>query len=116
MSINNPIIAGAPVTTRADAKTVVGTITSTAPPGVRVFVVDGQVTTVSQSATKEGQILFYRNGNELFVTMYVTVYANVGNGQVSLEWRAVENWGFVQDPRTGLGKDPNLEFYSTLAS
>jgi len=69
MSINNPVIAGAPVTTRADAKTVVGTITSTAPPGARVFVVDGQVTTVSQSATKEGQILFYRNGNELFVTM-----------------------------------------------
>lgn len=116
MSINNPVIAGAPVTTRADAKTVVGTITSTAPPGFRVFAVDGELVGISQDATKEGQILFYRNGDELFVTMYITVYANVGNGEVSLEWRVVENWGFVQDPRTGLEKDPNLEFYSTLAS
>jgi hypothetical protein len=86
------------------------------PPEARFFVVDGEVVAVNQDATEEGQILFYRNGNELFVTMYVTVYANVGNGQTSLEWRAVENWGFVQDPRTGLEKDPNLEFYSTLAS
>jgi GTP cyclohydrolase III len=116
MSINNPVIAGAPVTTRADAKTVVGTITSTVPPAPRVLTVDGEVVAVSQNATKEGQILFYRNGDELFVTMYIAVYANVGNGLVSLKWRAVENWGFVQDPRTGLGKDPNLEFYSTLAS
>jgi len=58
----------------------------------------------------EGQMLFYRNGQELFVTMYVVVLHNN-----ELQWKQVQNWGFVQDPRTGLEKDPLLDFYSTLA-
>jgi hypothetical protein len=110
MSLNSPVIAGAPVTTRADTKTVVGILTSTVPPGSRVFYSNGRPNIVQQSPVTEGQMLFYRNGQELFVTMYVVVLHNN-----ELQWKQVQNWGFVQDPRTGLEKDPLLDFYSTLA-
>lgn len=111
MSLEFSVIAGAPVTTRADTKTVVGTLTSVVPPGVRVFLTNGQPEAIVQDPVREGQMLFHRNGQEAFVTMYVVViYNNV------LTWKKVENWGTIIDPRTGLEKDPLLGFYSTLAS
>ena len=111
MAVNNPIIAAGPATTRANARTVVGTITSTIPPGFRVTVVDGVIALVLQDPEREGQMLFYRDGSSLSVTGYVVVTIDS-----ALVWKKVENWGIVIDPRTGLEKDPNLDFYSTLAS
>jgi hypothetical protein len=111
MALNSPVIAGAPVTTRASAKTVVGLITNIEPPALRLLTVDGSVVVVDQSPDREGQMLFYRNGSELSVTMYVVVELDG-----LLVWKEVQNWGIAIDPRTGLEKDPNLNFYSTLAS
>lgn len=116
MTLDHTIIAGSPVTTKADTKTVAGTITSTAPPGLRVLVVDGGLVSISQFPEREGQMLFYRNGTDLFVTMYVVVDVNNGNTSPQLEWRQVQNWGLVQDPRTGRAKDSNSGYYSSLAS
>ncbi len=65
----------------------------------------------TQLPEREGQMLFYREGSSLSVTGYVVVEINS-----ALVWKKVENWGIVIDPRTGLEKDPNLGFYSTLAS
>ena len=117
MSLQFSVIAGAPVTTRADTKTVVGVLTDTVPPDPSYSVVDGVLTTVDQYPEREGQMIFYRNGSELFVTMYVAVIVDyVGDDQVLLDWKEVQNWGLITDPRTGLKKDPLLGFYSTLAS
>ena len=117
MTLDRTIIAGAPATTRADAKTVAGVITSAVPPDYRITVVDGEIVGLSQEPEREGQMLFYRNGSELFVTMYVVVITDHGaNGQAILEWKEVKNWGVVKDPRTGLEKDPNAAYYSSLAT
>lgn len=110
MALDRTVIAGAPATTRADAKTVLGEITSVIPPGPRLSVVDGVLTYADQYPEREGQMLFHRNGSDLFVTMYVVVAIDS-----ELMWKKVENWGVVIDPRTGLEKDPSLNFYSTLA-
>lgn len=117
MALNPPIIAGAPVTTRADTATVVVRVTSSSVFEPAYLPVDGVLVPVNQYPEKEGQIIVYRNGSDLFATMYVAVNDEyVGEGRYLLAWKKVQNWGLVIDPRTGLEKDPNLEFYSTLAS
>ena len=111
MALNPPVVAGTPVTTRASAKTVAGLLTNVEPPNPRILIVDGLTTAVDQNPQREGQMIFYRDGSELSVTMYVAVQLNS-----ILYWKKVQNWGIVIDPRTGLEKDPRLDFYSTLAS
>ena len=58
MALDLTIIAGAPATTKADAATVVGKLTSTIPPNFRVTVVDGELVGTSQEPEREGQMLF----------------------------------------------------------
>jgi hypothetical protein len=112
MPINDPLIAGIKTTARANAKTVAAKITSIPPPQDEYAVVDGVITAINQRPEREGQIIIYRNGTDLTGTMYVVIKDSVG----FLLWKPVENWGVVIDPRTGLKKDPNLSFYSTLAT
>jgi hypothetical protein len=111
MSLEFSVIAGAPATTRAATKTVIGYLTSVAPPESRVSVENGTTVERTQLPELEGQMAFVRNGQEAFVTMYVVV-----DYDGALVWKKVENWGIIIDPRTGLEKDPLLGFYSTLAS
>ena len=111
MAINDPVIAAGSTVTRANAQTVVSVVTPVIPPGDRATVIDGVLTPLTQLPEREGQMLFYREGSSLSVTGYVVVEINS-----ALVWKKVENWGIVIDPRTGLEKDPNLGFYSTLAS
>lgn len=123
MPIQNPIIDAGPTLSRAEAKTVVGSISSTIPPAVYLKKVDGLLTLFDQYPQREGQFVFVRAEGALSVSMYIVVLLDLEvvafNGTTSyptLVWRKVENWGVVIDPRTGLKKDPNLGFYSTLAS
>lgn len=110
MALNLTIIAGSPTTTKADTKTVAIAISFAVPPNPEVKNVNGLATLVEHQPEREGQMLVYRNGSESSATMYIVVEIDS-----VLTWKEVQNWGLVIDPRTGLKKDPNLEFYSTLA-
>ena len=111
MPIQNPIIDAGPTLSRAEVKTVIGNITNTIPPAVYLKVVDGLLTIVNQTPLREGQFIFVQAEGSLSVSMYIVVLIGIVP-----EWRRVYGAGVTTDPRTGLPKDPNLEFYSTLAS
>jgi len=111
MTISTPIIAAGSTVTRANAKTVVVRIRSTIPPRTDYQVIDGAVVEINQIPVFEGEMIVYRNPDDGSATMYVAIKDTRG-----LLWKKVKNWGNVKDPRTGLTKDPNLGFYSILAS
>ena len=111
MPIQNPIIDAGPTLSRAEVKTVIGDITNTIPPTSYQKVVDGLLTLVDQTPLREGQFIFVQAEGALAVSMYIVVLVGV-----VLEWKRVYSAGITKDPRTGLPKDPNLGFYSTLAS
>ena len=110
MPIQNPIIDAGPTLSRTEVKTVVGNISNIIPPDDYVKVVDGLLTIVNQTPLREGQFVFVQAAGELSVSMYIVVL--VGGW---LAWKRVYSAGVITDPRTGLPKDPNLGFYSTLA-
>ena len=122
MPIQNPIIDAGPTLSRAEVKTVVGNITSAIPPAGYLKRVDGLLTFVDQYPLKEGQFVFVQAEDALSVSMYIVVLVDLEvvafNGTTSyptLVWKRVYSAGVITDPRTGLPKDPNLGFYSTLA-
>lgn len=113
MTISTPIIAARSTVTRANAKTVVVRIRSMIPPAADYQVIDGAVVEINQIPVFEGEMIVYRNPDDGSATMYVAVVDTPGLSPI---WKKVKNWGNVKDPRTGLTKDPNLGFYSNLAS
>ena len=110
MPIQNPIIDAGPTLSRAEVKTVIGDITNAIPPASYIKVVDGLRTIVSQTPLREGQFVFVQAEGALSVSMYIVVLVGT-----TPEWKRVYGAGVITDPRTGLPKDPNLGFYSTLA-
>lgn len=109
MTINNPIVAAGPTVTREDAATIVLRITKTPLSKFRVYEEDGLVVVENQNPVREGEMIVYINEVRV-ARMYVAVLISS-----SLEWKVVQNWGTIIDPRTGLAKDPLLGFYSGLA-
>lgn len=113
MAISTPIISGLSTVTREQVETVIVENTNTIPPEPRVTVVNGVLTSISQSPEREGQMLVYVDTSDplnRIASMYVVVLIGT-----ELSWKIVSNWGVVTDPRTGLPKDPRLDFYSIFA-
>ena len=113
MAINDPIISGLNTVTREKIETVVVKTSNNPPTENELKVIDGVLTVATQLPEKEGQMMVYVDQSDprnKIALMYVVVSAGS-----QLSWKIVSNWGVVTDPRTGLPKDPRLEFYSIFA-
>jgi hydroxyacyl-ACP dehydratase HTD2-like protein with hotdog domain len=112
MAINKPIIDAGPTYTRERVQTVVLKHTNTVPPNSAILVKDGVLTSESQLALREGQMLAYRDSaaaDNGFVLMYVVVTINS-----ALTWVPVATGASYSNSYTGQKWDPNASFYSNL--
>lgn len=111
MPINNPIIASSS-SRRAQAQSVVVTVTSALPPADREYInSDGIFVTDSQSPEVEGSMLMYRDPTTGISTLFVVAY--VDN---TLTWVAVDAGVSFLDSSTGREWDPLAGLYNYLAS
>ena len=112
MAINKPIIDAGPTHTRQQVKTVVGQITSAAPPADRVYIdSNGDIVAEDQQPQVEGQMLFYKDGTSTVVQMYVVVL--IGE---ELTWKTVLPTAQMQNAANAQPWDPLAGFYDPLVS
>lgn len=112
MAINKPTIAAGPTYTRERVQTVIGKITSVIPPGSRRYISENNTVIIeNQTAEREGQMLFYRDGVAFDVQIYVVVTINN-----VLLWKPVLPTAQIQNSANGRAWDPLAGFYDPLVS
>jgi hypothetical protein len=105
MTIQTPIIDAGATVSRAEVKTVLGSISDVVPPTSFLAIENGQLVNKSQDPLREGQMVFVESSDGSYVTPYIVVTV-----ATELTWKRIFSAGVTQDPRTGKPKDPLYDY------